>query len=171
MVERDGDLAIGPVVVHALDEKLQYASLLARAEGLPERREGIERRVDIEPGQTVPLGDYEIRHDGLLATEDWQKQMITGQFAVLRDGEVVDNLDPARWWYFQMPEQPTTEVSRHMSIGEDVYLSMMGADLTTGKTQLRMFINPLVNWVWIGTAIMLLGAAICIGTRRQQDQP
>lgn len=130
---------------------------------------GIERKVELQPGQSVPLGDYEIRHDGLRASEDWQKQMITAELTVLRDGERVDVLHPARWWYFQLLEQPTTEVSRHMSIAEDVYVSMMDADLTTGTTQLRMFINPLVNWVWIGTAVMLFGAAICIGTRKSED--
>jgi cytochrome c-type biogenesis protein CcmF len=130
---------------------------------------GIERKVELQPGQSVPLGDYEIRHDGLSAREDWQKQMITAELTLLRDGETVDVLHPARWWYFQLLEQPTTEVSRHMSIAEDVYVSMMDANLTTGATQLRMFINPLVNWVWIGTAVMLFGAAICIGTRKSED--
>jgi cytochrome c-type biogenesis protein CcmF len=139
--------------------------------GVAGKAYGIERKVDIHPGETVQLGHYEVRHDGLHATEDWQKQMITGDFAVLRDGDLVETLHPARWWYFQLPEQPTTEVSRHIGLGEDVYLSMMTIDLTTGKTQLRMFINPLVNWVWLGTAIMLLGSAICIGTRKQRAEP
>ncbi|PRQ04935.1 heme lyase CcmF/NrfE family subunit [Enhygromyxa salina] len=129
---------------------------------------GIERKVNVVPGEVVPLGDYEISHMGLLATEDWQKEMITAELGVLRDGELVDVLRPARWWYFQLPDQPTTEVSRYMTVSEDVYASMQTVDLTTGKTQLRLFINPLVNWVWLGTVIMLFGAAICIGTRREQ---
>lgn len=129
---------------------------------------GIERKVNIVPGEVVPLGHYEISHMGLLATEDWQKEMITAELGVLRDGELVDVLRPARWWYFQLPDQPTTEVSRYMTVGEDVYASMQTVDLTTGKTQLRLFINPLVNWVWVGTVIMLLGSVICIGTRRKQ---
>src|SRR5690606_28997225 len=35
---------------------------------------GIERKVNLVPGQTVELGAYEIRHSGLRATEDWQKE-------------------------------------------------------------------------------------------------
>jgi cytochrome c-type biogenesis protein CcmF len=136
--------------------------------GVAGKAYGIERKVVIQPGDTVALGDYEIQHLGVLATEDWQKQMITAELGVLRDGELVDTLTPARWWYFQLPEQPTTEVSRYMTIGEDVYASMQTVDLTTGKTQLRLFINPLINWVWIGTIVMLFGSAICIGTQRKQ---
>jgi cytochrome c-type biogenesis protein CcmF len=136
--------------------------------GIAGKAYGIERKVVMVPGETVALGKYEIQHLGVRATEDWQKQMITAELGVLRKGEQVDVLTPARWWYFQLPEQPTTEVSRHMTIGEDVYASMQTVDMTTGKTQLRLFINPLVNWVWIGTIVMLFGAAICIGTRREQ---
>jgi cytochrome c-type biogenesis protein CcmF len=136
--------------------------------GIAGKSYGIERKVVIKPGDVVALGDYEIEHLGIRATEDWQKEMITAELGVLRDGQLVATLTPARWWYFQLPEQPTTEVDRYMTIGEDVYVSMQTVDMTTGKTQLRLFINPLVNWVWIGTIVMLFGSAICIGTRRQQ---
>ncbi len=126
----------------------------------------IERKVTLKPGQVTHLGDYEIRHDGLRATEDWQKEMITADIAVLKDGQVVDTLTPARWWYFQLPEQPTTEVSRYMTAGEDVYASMQTVDMVTGWTQLSLYINPLVNWIWGGFIVMLAGSVICVGTSK-----
>ncbi len=130
----------------------------------------IKRQVILKPGETTQLGHYELRHDGLLATEDWQKEMITAEIAVLKDGAVVDTLTPARWWYYQMPEQPTTEVSRYMTPAHDVYASMQTVNLSTGWTQLSLFINPLVNWIWGGFAVMLAGSVICIGTRRERNQ-
>jgi cytochrome c-type biogenesis protein CcmF len=106
--------------------------------------------------------------------------MITAEIEVLVDAEVdedtntltsegrlVSTLEPARWWYFQLPDQPTTEVARYMMPGQDVYVSIQTVDMTTGWTQMRLFVNPLVNWIWIGTMMMLLGGAICIGTRRK----
>lgn len=126
----------------------------------------IERKVTLKPGQVTQLGQYEIRHDGLRATEDWQKEMITADIAVLKDGQVVDTLTPARWWYFQIPEQPTTEVSRYMTPGEDVYVSMQTVDMVSGWTQLSLYINPLVNWIWAGFIVMLGGSLICVGTSK-----
>ncbi len=128
----------------------------------------LERKVTVHPGETVQLGRYTVRHDGLRATTDWQKDMITADLTVLRDGEEVARLHPARWWYFQMPEQPTTEASRYMTVAEDVYAAMQDADLTTGWTRLALFVNPLVNWVWVGFVVMLAGGIVCIGTRRDQ---
>ncbi len=127
------------------------------------------RRLQLRPGETYTLGAYTVRHDGLRATEDWQKEMITADIAVLRNGTVKDVLHPARWWYFQQPDQPTTEVSRYMTVGEDVYVSMQEVDMHTGWTQLSLFINPLVNWIWIGMAVMLAGALICVGTRKSEN--
>lgn len=128
----------------------------------------VEKKTTMRPGESYQLGAYTLRHDGLRVTEDWQKEMITADIAVLKGGEVVDVLHPARWWYFQKPEQPTTEVSRHMTPGEDVYVSMQEVDMTTGWTQLSLFINPLVNWIWAGFAVMLMGSLICVGTRRSE---
>jgi cytochrome c-type biogenesis protein CcmF len=140
----------------------------------------LERKVNLRPGEAVALGDWVVRHAGLRATEDWQKEMITADIEVLAGAQVDDDarrlvapgqvaavLHPARWWYFQLPEQPTTEVARHMTPGGDVYVSVQTVDLTTGWTQMRLFYNPLVNWIWVGTVLMLVGGAICIGTRRR----
>jgi len=126
----------------------------------------LEKKVQLKPGESYALGAYVIRHDGLRATEDWQKEMITADIAVLRDDEVKDVLHPARWWYYQLPEQPTTEVSRYMTAGEDVYVSMQEVDMTTGWTQLSLYINPLINWIWIGFGVMLAGSLVCVGTRK-----
>lgn len=128
----------------------------------------IEKKTTLRPGESYELGNYVIRHDGLRATEDWQKEMITAHIAVLRDGELRDTLKPARWWYYQLPEQPTTEVSRHMTFGEDVYVSIQEVDMTTGWTQLNLYINPLINWIWIGFGVMLAGSLICVGTRKSE---
>lgn len=126
----------------------------------------IERKIGIYPGEVVDLGPYQLRHDGAEATEDWQKDMLTVHFTVLVDGEKADVVSPAKWWYYQSPDTPTSEVSRHMTAAGDVYASIDDVDMTTGWTRANLYYNPLVNWVWIGFVTMLLGGIVCIGTRR-----
>lgn len=128
----------------------------------------IERKVTMRPGETAELGIYEVRHVGATATEDWQKDMLSVEFEVLHNGEVVDTLTPAKWWYYQSPEMPTSEVSRHMTVGGDVYLSIDDVDMTTGWTRVNLYYNPLVNWVWLGFGIMIMGGIVCIGTRKTE---
>jgi cytochrome c-type biogenesis protein CcmF len=53
----------------------------------------------------------------------------------------------------------------HTTLKEDVYLSMMSID-AAGRLGLRAFLEPLVVWLWIGTAIIVLGAALAMWPRR-----
>jgi len=126
----------------------------------------VERKLGIRPGETIELGPYEIRHEGASASEDWQKDMLTVEFSVLYQGKKVDTIRPAKWWYYQAPDMPTSEASRHMTAAGDVYASIDDVDMSTGWTRTNLYYNPLVNWVWVGFAVMLIGGVICIGTRR-----
>jgi cytochrome c-type biogenesis protein CcmF len=127
----------------------------------------LERKLVMHPGEVVQLDDYQIRHDGILATQDWQKDMLTVKLTVLDlQGNRLAELAPSKWWYYQLKDQPTTEASRYMALEGDVYSSIADVQLSTGWTRLNLYYNPLVNWVWLGFAVMLVGGFICIGTRK-----
>jgi cytochrome c-type biogenesis protein CcmF len=130
----------------------------------------LERKLGIYPGETTKLGEYEVRHEGLAATADWQKDMITLELSVWRDGEQIGTLEPSKWWYYQLKDQPTTEASRVMGLEGDVYASIADVDMTSGWARLNLYYNPLVNWVWAGFTVMLIGGVICIGTRKEDAQ-
>ena len=53
-----------------------------------------------------------------------------------------------------------------MTAGEDVYVSMQEVDMTSGWTQLSLYINPLINWIWIGCVLMALGGFLAVLDRR-----
>jgi cytochrome c-type biogenesis protein CcmF len=130
----------------------------------------LERKIGIHPGETTELGEYHIEYVGARATQDWQKDMITVELVVTRDGDEVGTLTPAKWWYYQLPDQPTTEVSRIMRPGGDVYSSISDVDMTSGWTRLSLYYNPLVNWVWVGFAVLLAGGIVCIGAKREEAE-
>ena len=131
----------------------------------------LEKKLVMYPGEVVELGDYQIRHDGILATQDWQKDMLTVHMSVLdENGELLAELEPAKWWYYQLKDQPTTEASRYIAPEGDVYASIADVQLSDGWTRLNLYFNPLVNWVWLGFAVMLAGGVICIGTRKEDAE-
>ncbi|MCH9681983.1 MAG: cytochrome c biogenesis protein CcsA [Deltaproteobacteria bacterium] len=131
----------------------------------------LEKKLVMYPGEVVELGDHQIRHDGILATQDWQKDMLTVHMSVLdENGELLAELEPAKWWYYQLKDQPTTEASRYIAPEGDVYASIADVQLSDGWTRLNLYFNPLVNWVWLGFAVMLAGGVICIGTRKEDAE-
>jgi len=65
---------------------------------------------------------------------------------------------------------PSTEVAIHKSFsplapqrfGEDFYVTPLGVDPFTGQANFRVFVNPLVNFLWFGGFVLVFGSAICV---------
>ena len=122
-----------------------------------------DEQLRLSPGEQATVRDYTIRMDSLRATDDGQKQMITGHFTVSRNGEVVTTLQPAKWIFRKHEDQPTTEVAIRRSFAEDIYLVMAGYDLfPQHSATLEFHINPLVNWIWMGFGILAIGTLIAL---------
>lgn len=75
---------------------------------------------------------------------------------------VLARLLPARWQFKKFPDEPTTEVDMWNHMKEDVYIILTGFNTDRGVSNFRIYINPLINWVWLGFAILALGCAICL---------
>jgi cytochrome c-type biogenesis protein CcmF len=115
----------------------------------------------LKPGQQTTLGDFTVRMDDLRVTEDSQKQMITGHFTLFRDGQEVAKMYPARW-FFHKHEEPTTEVAIRRWLSEDFYLNMPSYQVKEKSASLEITINPLINWIWFGFAVMAIGTGIVL---------
>ena len=46
--------------------------------------------------------------------------------------------------------------------GQDVYVVLTGYDVESGLANLRVYINPLILWVWIGFLILAFGTLVCL---------
>lgn len=122
----------------------------------------LEEQVNLEPGQQVSIGKYTVTFEQLKVTDDGQKQMITAHTAIQRDGAAVGGMYPARWFFRNREDEPTTEVAIRRGFAEDLYLVLAGYDVDTQRTTLEVTVNPLVNWLWFGFGIMSIGTLIAL---------
>ena len=121
-----------------------------------------DRQVLLSPGESVEVGRFEVRHNRLSESDDGQKQMITAHLTVLRDGEEAGALYPARWFYRKHETEPTTEVALRRSISEDLYVTLATYDVGDQSAAFQVTVNPLVNWIWLGFALMAFGTGIAL---------
>ena len=121
-----------------------------------------EETGELRPGQTMTVGDYTVRFDALKVTDDGQKQMVTGHMTVLRDGKETSKLYPARWSYRKHEDEPTSEVSILRSFAEDLYIAMPTYNAAEQIAQVRVTVNPLINWLWLGFGVAAIGTAIAL---------
>ena len=121
-----------------------------------------EEQALMKPGQTLTVGDFTLRHDALRVTNDAQKQMVTGHVSVLRGGTVIDQLQPARWYYNKREQEATTEVAIRRGLAEDLYIVLAGYDAAAQTVTYTATVNPLVNWIWFGFGVMAIGTIIAL---------
>ena len=122
----------------------------------------LDSQVLLKPGDAHELGPYTVRYDRLSQNTDSQKQMITAHMTVLEDGEVLGALYPARWFFFKHETEPTTEVAMRRTIADDLYVVLAGYELSDQAASFQITVNPLVNWIWFGFAVLALGTGIAL---------
>jgi cytochrome c-type biogenesis protein CcmF len=121
-----------------------------------------EEQVKLTPGQQVVVAPYVVQYKTISVTDDGRKQMVTAHVEALKDGKSLGQMYPARWFYRGREEEATTEVALRRSFADDLYVNLAGFELQQMVAILQVTVNPLVNWIWFGVGIMILGTGICL---------
>jgi cytochrome c-type biogenesis protein CcmF len=121
-----------------------------------------EEEKHMKPGQVVDFGKYGVRFDRLRHDEDRQKEMLTADFTILREGKEIGAMHPARWYFHGRNGEFTTEVAIQRSPAEDLYITLGGVDFADGSGTFKLVINPLVDWVWFGFVLLAFGTMIAL---------
>ena len=127
----------------------------------------IDATVTIRPGETARIGAYEVRHDRLVVeplADD--ARVIETRAELTYSGPQAGTLRSALRDYPSSPSAIATPAVR-TSLGEDLYVTLLASDPETRAVTLHLFVNPLVAWIWIGGAIVGLGAAFAVWPDRR----
>jgi cytochrome c-type biogenesis protein CcmF len=122
----------------------------------------VDQQILLKAGEEATVGHYTVKNMGVKVTDDGQKQMVTGHIAVSEDGKPLGTLYPARWFFRKHEDQPTTEVAIRRTVAEDLYLVMPAYELGDQSMSLQVVINPLVNWIWGGFGLLVIGTGIAL---------
>ncbi|HEA69873.1 MAG TPA: heme lyase CcmF/NrfE family subunit [Desulfobacterales bacterium] len=128
----------------------------------------LEKQITLKKGESFNFEEYKIRYDSLVDYPTATKQVVAATLSLFNNGHKVAVLVPEKT-LFKSQEQPTTEVAIHTTLKEDLYviLAGYGEDWIT----LKVLINPLVVWLWIGGVVMGLGTLIVmLPDRRRQSK-
>ena len=119
-------------------------------------------QVLLNPGEQVEVGHFAVRHDRLSITDDGAKEMHTAHLTVFEDGQEVGELFPGRWYYRKHETEPTTEVALRRRLSEDLYVVLAAYDMGDQSASFQVTVNPLVNWIWFGFAMLAFGTGIAL---------
>jgi cytochrome c-type biogenesis protein CcmF len=80
---------------------------------------------------------------------------------VFKGGKQIATLNPERRFY-KASQQTSTMVANRSTPQEDLYVVYEGQNLDTGRPIIKVHLNPLVMWIWIGVWIMIAGTVVAL---------
>jgi cytochrome c-type biogenesis protein CcmF len=122
------------------------------------------REMTMSDGDTISVGPYSLVCRSV--TQDSKPEYDT-DYALLdvyKNGRPITQLSPEKRVYFAGTdhEQASTIVALHSTAQADLYTVFEGLDPDSGKPDIKVFLNPLIAWIWIGVSIVVIGTFIAL---------
>jgi cytochrome c-type biogenesis protein CcmF len=125
----------------------------------------IEKDIVLRPGQRADVGQFTLQYDQLEPLVMPTYEGFIATVRVFRGEHLLSTLKPEKRLYF-VQNQPTTEVALRTSLWEDLYVILAGFESSRIAT-FKVFVNPLVAWLWMGGLVMVIGTIIAIWPERR----
>lgn len=123
----------------------------------------VERELVLSPGQSAELSGYTLTFEKSEQERTPALSLVRAILHVTRDGKPVGTLAPERRLYLHFP-QPFAEASIIPGLGDELYATLLGFTSET-SVSLKVSVNPLVNWVWIGGTLLCLAPFLLLRRR------
>ncbi len=112
-------------------------------------------------GDEMKMGPYRLVCQSF--TQDSNPNFDT-EYALLdvyKGDKKITQLAPEKRFY-TASQQNSTIVANHSTLQRDLYVIYEGKNPDTDKPIIKVFLNPLMNWIWIGVGIVVMGTFVAL---------
>ncbi len=112
----------------------------------------------LAPGESMEIRDYTLTFDGLDETSSPDSAKVTGTLDVARGDEHIGTIESSKRFEGRDGE-PVTDPGIWTGVREDLYV-ILGGWTEDGNATFKVFVHPLIMWIWIGGAVLVAGSLI-----------
>lgn len=115
----------------------------------------------LKENESVTLGGYTLTNRGLFQYETQGTQVVYAELGLRQGDRDLGSIRPERRTFRNWEDQPVTGVAIRTVYpsGQDVYVLM--SDIENGVASFRVFLNPMVSFIWFGGLLLILGTVLC----------
>jgi len=141
----------------------------------------------VRPGQTLEIDGYRATYERFDVVDGPTYDGARIVLSVVRPGGGAPTRLGAEMRQYgkgRAPEarQPSTEVAilatgapRSLAglarIGEDLYVVPLAVDFADGQAAVELIVHPMINWIWAGGALLLVGTLLATWPPRRAEAP
>jgi cytochrome c-type biogenesis protein CcmF len=119
---------------------------------------GVER--DLHPGESFEVGGYTVTLKDIHEKSGPNMAQLIAELEVKKGDTVIGTVVPERRMYRGF-EQAFAEVAVLPSLGNEIFAVLLGST-QDGGASVKVNVNPLVNWIWIGGVIFCLAPLLVL---------
>jgi len=123
-----------------------------------------ERLENVNPGDEIELRDYRLQYLTATAIPAQFYGGAIARLALFRGDEPLGVMTPEKRMYW-LEQQPASIPSVYSTMREDLYVILTNIE-ADGSATFKIYRNPLVNWIWIGGYVFVLGAVAIMWPHR-----
>ncbi len=122
------------------------------------------RETEMGFGDSISIGSWKLLCQSFSQDSNANYDTDYALLDLYHGGKFVTRLSPERRVYFPDTDhaQASTVVAIHSTLARDFYVVFEGRNAQTNRPDIKVYLNPLVNWIWIGVGIVIFGTAIAI---------
>ena len=133
-----------------------------------------EKEFSLKVGESNHVAGYNFKLIQMSETERPNHYAWISDLRVTNDeGKFVTNLHPEKRIYFHRnPDpnrrQPHSELDIYTTMNRDIYSIFSDVDSENSVAFIKIMVNPLVQWVWLGGYILVFGTIVALWPRKDQ---
>jgi Cytochrome c biogenesis factor len=112
-------------------------------------------------GDTVTMGPYKLVCRSFTQESKPNYDTEYALLDVYEHGKKITQLAPEKRFYLAS-QTSSTMVALHSTLESDLYVIYEGKNPDTDRPIIKVFLNPLMNWIWIGVAIVVMGTLLAL---------
>ncbi len=129
-----------------------------------------ETQGTIAQGQSLKIAGYSVTYKDLAVFDTADNRNVErAVITVELDGKYLGELYQRRDYFYES-QQPMTIPGVRSTMEDDLYVILVDWQpiLSSGAT-FKVYHNPLVNWLWLGTLIMIIGSVVAAWPDKDPD--
>lgn len=115
----------------------------------------------LAPGESITLAGYTVTYQSLAEFDVADgRNVARAVLSVSKNGKDLGELYPRRDFYYDS-QQPMTIPGVRSTIEDDLYVILVNWEQISSRgATFKVFHNPLINWLWIGGILLVIGSLI-----------